>query len=666
MTADDVLLYKVIKYGKLIKKKERISHVLSRLNEVEMTLDILSATNIGRYVNRLCDDPKYGREASRIIEKWKEVARQSGVRGGEEDGSSEGDEPVEDSSPTCRMGLLNGIHDVEARAHDDAVRSQDQRHRSDSRKNDSEMRDRERHRSRHVDSSTHHRSESARDGTNQKRSRSDSQQQDEQWRRRHRHGSGRGGTSMEDSEPVTVAEQRHRRYDDYDRKRKRRCLEEDIPRKRKSSIDPRSTGSDDDGHTDSECKSLGSDKSVALEQSGKGEHEDSSDDQRHYSDSPERSVQDFNTVDGFRTDGEDVEEVGDEKNNSSPSNRYGGLTQTSSRSEKLRKGYSPAEERASTSSKAQSSSTSKSRSRKSAERNKNATAFDAILQSADMPPVKSRKSRDPHWKWAEMPLLNNYQPFPQTLRAVKETPAPPQDDFNPENMFKPRNERGKVFAGRRKFTAVSIPSLFSLCLRVLSNNIRVLYYAEYINYDVLKPILEKCNAETLAHIESKHHYLEEDSSDLWQRIVTKKYPGAEPDDSDSWKDLYSCLEKERERKLKQLSQRIGKHHQADSAKAPRKAILADAAAPSYVRRRQIQNGTGITKPLPSAIEVSSARRKIFETGGCKDALAALPKAVVNKNSTVGAKMDRGGAKKGPAKKGALMIKTMKMLNMKRK
>ncbi|KAK6049639.1 hypothetical protein COOONC_12856 [Cooperia oncophora] len=101
--------------------------------------------------------------------------------------------------------------------------------------------------------------------------------------------------------------------------------------------------------------------------------------------------------------------------------------------------------------------------------------------------------------------LNNYQPFPQTFRATKEPAPAPQDEFNPENMFKPRNERGKVFAGRRKVTAASMPSLFNLCLRVLSSNIRVLYYAEYINYDVLKPILmEKCNAETLAHIESRH------------------------------------------------------------------------------------------------------------------------------------------------------------------
>lgn len=45
-------------------------------------------------------------------------------------------------------------------------------------------------------------------------------------------------------------------------------------------------------------------------------------------------------------------------------------------------------------------------------------------------------------------------------------------------------------------------------------------------------------------------------------------------------------------------------------------LLADATAPSYVRRRQMAHGiANASRPLPSAIEVSSARRKIFETGG---------------------------------------------------
>ncbi|VDO49892.1 unnamed protein product [Haemonchus placei] len=662
MTKDDVLLYKVIKYGKLIKKKEKIAHVLSRLNDVEMTLDILSATNIGRYVNRLCDDPEYGPEASRIIEKWKEVARQSGVRG-DEDVSSEGEESADHDPPTERMGLVNGTHEAKSRYRDDDTkRNEHKRERSDSRRSDSEMRDREKFRSRPDDDKKRHRSGSSRNEGNTEKSRSDSHRrgeehsmhsgdEDDERRRRHRDEYDRR-SSCEGSKPNQVGQHKSRHHDGNDRKRKVREAEEENHCKRKAYEGVRTAGSDYDDHSDAKYKNSGRDSYMAPERV-QGESSD-----------------DHGRSDDFsgRTDDEDVDEDAvDEKGDSSPSNR-----QSSSRSEKSHKS-GPSYEgctQKSSKPKSHSSSSSKSKSEKSSERNKVATDFEMMLQSADTTPTKSRKPRDPHWKWAEMPLLNNYQPFPQALpqalRPANKTPPPPQDDFNPENMFKPRNERGKVFAGRRKVTTISMPSLFNLCLRVLANNTRVLYYADYINYEVLKPVLEKCDAETLAHIESKHDYLEEDTGELWQRFVTKKYPGEEPDDGDSWKDFYAFLEKEREKKLKLLSQRIGKHHQADSAKAPRKAMLADAAAPSYIRRRQIQHGTLSSKPLPSAIEVSHARRKIFETGGCKDALAALPKAVVNKNSTVGAKMNRDGPKKPPAKKGALMIKTMKMLNMKRK
>ncbi|KAK6036735.1 hypothetical protein COOONC_25760, partial [Cooperia oncophora] len=123
-----------------------------------------------------------------------------------------------------------------------------------------------------------------------------------------------------------------------------------------------------------------------------------------------------------------------------------------------------------------------------------------------------------------MPLLNNYQPFPQTFRATKEQAPPPLLHYagmKYNNLSMCLNSKGIRFSGE----------------------------------------MEKCNAETLAHIESRHQYLEEDSGELWQRFVTKKYPGEEPEDGDSWKELYSFLEKEREKKLKQLSQRIGKHHQ---------------------------------------------------------------------------------------------------------
>uniref|UniRef100_A0A0K0D5A8 Uncharacterized protein n=1 Tax=Angiostrongylus cantonensis TaxID=6313 RepID=A0A0K0D5A8_ANGCA len=94
------------------------------------------------------------------------------------------------------------------------------------------------------------------------------------------------------------------------------------------------------------------------------------------------------------------------------------------------------------------------------------------------------------------------------------------------------------------------------------------------------------------------------------------------------------------------------------------AILADATAPTFVKRRQMRHGTtNVPTTLPSALELSSARRKIFETGGSKDALAALPAVMVKPNSRSVCKTEN---KKAPSKKGALMIKTMRMLKIKRK
>ncbi|VDM76628.1 unnamed protein product [Strongylus vulgaris] len=571
MTVDDAVLSKVTKYGKLIKKKEKVAHALARLNNIEMTLEILSATNIGRYVNKLCHDAEYGRDASRIIEKWKEIARQSGVRGGDEDRNSEDDQSQQ--SPNLGHNS-NEQESFSKKGYGDDSRD---RHYSDN--EDGYNVDSDEH-----SSGRHRRKVEKRDNYHEER-RSDDESHDYD----ERHHSDHSGYGDDDRS-------RQSDYNDEIRERNFRDIER---------------GSDNDSDDDNANKSL----------------------DRNYDSDEYSDVANFKTcatssnqseVKDSRKRRHHLEEPGSSQHSSHPK------TKKVSSSKKV------------------------------------VTEFDMILQSADSGPPKHKKQREPHIKWTEMPVLTNYQPFPQAVRAAKDPNAPPVDDFNPENMFKPRNERGKVFAGRRKNTPMIVPSLFNICLRVLGNNIGVLLYAEYIPYDVLKPVLEKCTDEELASIESKHPYIEDDSGELWEKFVSKKYPGEEPASDGTWKDLYYFLEKEKEEKLKRLSKRIGKMHQADSTKAQRKTILADATAPLSVRRRQMQHGIAhMSRPLPSAIEVSSARRKIFETGGSKAALSTLPTAVVNRNSTVGAKTDRH-AKKPPAKKGALMIKTMKMLNMRRK
>ncbi|VDL72152.1 unnamed protein product [Nippostrongylus brasiliensis] len=660
MSSDDVLT-KVAKYGKLIKRREKISHALNRLDDVDMTLDILSATNIGRYVNRLCDDPDYGRDASRIIEKWKEVARQSGVRGGEDDGSS--DEGDDRSSK--RVGLLNGVKEIVAKRRD---------HRDDSRERDDYESYSSKHHSRHEAKRSY---DDEDEEYNSKKSRYDSQDDSDDCGRRRR---------SDDEKKKRPREHKYdggdRRRDDSDEekwKNKEAEKERTHKKKKKNKVDPSQRWGDKvyehhhvNNNGEYEVGSYPSLERITDEKPfissdhdrSSGELTDSSEittevspKYREASSSSEKSSVKNSLKEPPYSDMSSAKNSFAEPLYSDSSVRMSFMDSPFSEKSSTKKSCSSAislsssrssasssmkeslqsssSSMSNTSQKSQSSSTSSKEQKKSKKpTNNDMTAFDMMLQSADSTSSKNKKKGDSSRKWADVPLtfsdgplimppfsLNNYQPFPQAFRTEKEK-------------------------------AAAVP---------------LVYYAEYITFDVLKPMLEKCNAEDLAFIESKHDYLEEESGDLWQRHVTKKYPGEEPENGDSWKDLYFYLEKERAEKLKRLSERIGKNHQNDATKGHRKAILADAAAPSHIRRRQIAHGTThSTRALPSAIEISSARRRIFETGGCKDELAALPKAVVNKNSKVGAKMDRGPPKKGPVKKGALMIKTMKMLNMKRK
>jgi hypothetical protein len=64
----------------------------------------------------------------------------------------------------------------------------------------------------------------------------------------------------------------------------------------------------------------------------------------------------------------------------------------------------------------------------------------------------------------------------------------------------------------------------------------------------------------------------------------------------------------------------------------------------------------------SLFEVRAARREIFDKGS-SDSLRQLPGAVRNLNSALGSHSDK---KKTATKKGALMVKTLKMLKGRRR
>uniref|UniRef100_A0A914VZW1 TFIIS N-terminal domain-containing protein n=1 Tax=Plectus sambesii TaxID=2011161 RepID=A0A914VZW1_9BILA len=222
----------------------------------------------------------------------------------------------------------------------------------------------------------------------------------------------------------------------------------------------------------------------------------------------------------------------------------------------------------------------------------------------------------------------------------------------------------KIYAGRKKTNGVAgpVPTLFELCIRTICDNVDAIEDTGDIPFDILKPVLERCTPSQLFYIEQRNPYLKEDSDCLWEKHCQRDHRDCRSYDDESWRDCYQRMVHEREMKLKSLSSRV-KQHQQIAASPVRTAKLADAKAPREMRKRQIRNGTAVIgQKLPTALEVSAARREIFDKGR-NDSLRQLPSAVRNLNSALGSHSDK---KKPTAKKGALMVKTLKMLKTRRR
>uniref|UniRef100_A0A8R1TR99 TFIIS N-terminal domain-containing protein n=1 Tax=Onchocerca volvulus TaxID=6282 RepID=A0A8R1TR99_ONCVO len=284
-------------------------------------------------------------------------------------------------------------------------------------------------------------------------------------------------------------------------------------------------------------------------------------------------------------------------------------------------------------------------------------SFADMLARADTAkPFKLKKMKTDCNDWKSSKVDINYKPS----KVLNFEPIPKEHHTDVSgtvmmdtSMFKPRKSVRKIYAGRPKNdTAKEVPTLLNLCIKEIGDT----------PYFILKPVLEKCSPNQLCLIERRNPQLMEDSDELWKRIVNRTFPKCEPANKEKWRECYYRLCEENERKLKLLSTKITQHNR-EATLPVKTALLADAKAPREIRRRQIRYGTQhATHPLPSANEISKARKEIFYKGN-KEGLAHLPQAIRNISSSLGSHSEK---KKIVPKKGILMIKTLRMLNVKRK
>ncbi|GMT31661.1 hypothetical protein PFISCL1PPCAC_22958 [Pristionchus fissidentatus] len=300
-----------------------------------------------------------------------------------------------------------------------------------------------------------------------------------------------------------------------------------------------------------------------------------------------------------------------------------------------------------------------------------ANAFMAALASGDS--VKNSKPKKLKSFDLALDIDPNYRPMPTLAVGSKQQQGGAKDDkpFNPEQMFRPRNGLTKIYAGRSKVAHLTeVPRLFDICIRLLQNHINDIDCLGSIPYHVIKPVLDKCTWSQLSDIEKKNPYLEEDTDELWEKLVAKHHANKPTKKHESWKDMFMRCEAEADNRLRMLSERISLHGSAAQDKIRKAVAITDVKMPRGARRRQsgMPAGCAAVIDMPSALQVSKARKEIFENGS-KAALSSLPGTVQNRNSTLGSSSHRSkppanSIQSGP-KKGLLMAKTLKMLGKKR-
>jgi len=133
-----------------------------------------------------------------------------------------------------------------------------------------------------------------------------------------------------------------------------------------------------------------------------------------------------------------------------------------------------------------------------------------------------------------------------------------------------------------------VPTLVSYCQRVLSAHADALsYLGDDIRYDVIKPVLECCSADTLLRLEQSCPCLEEDTSDLWERLCFKSYPllaeqlpriGVQ---SEPWREQYFLLREAEAHRLEEVASKLRSQRiEAAERKKEREVKLTDKLPPT--------------------------------------------------------------------------------------
>ncbi|KAH8106872.1 RNA polymerase II transcription factor SIII subunit A-domain-containing protein [Cristinia sonorae] len=134
-----------------------------------------------------------------------------------------------------------------------------------------------------------------------------------------------------------------------------------------------------------------------------------------------------------------------------------------------------------------------------------------------------------------------------------------------------------------------MPSLVQLCQRAIALNVDRLDSIEGVRLELVKPMLERCTAETLLRLEQASPELLEITDEIWKSLCFKSYPLAAQSlcmkqDPESWRESFFVIREREAKRFEDVGQRLRmQREEAEQRKKEGQVRFTDRLPP--VKRR---------------------------------------------------------------------------------
>ena len=123
----------------------------------------------------------------------------------------------------------------------------------------------------------------------------------------------------------------------------------------------------------------------------------------------------------------------------------------------------------------------------------------------------------------------------------------------------------------------------------LSNNLDAIHDVSFIPDCVLQPVLDKCPPHQLRRIEACNGGLAEKTDHLWKLHCLRSFKDHQPEEQESWRDMYLRLEHAQAQRLQHVTNRI-RMARALQPEAPQSQLIPMSSAPTPRRSQELALG----------------------------------------------------------------------------